>query len=115
MSINTARWLLALARQRWAQVALAVTAIIAGVLVIRAYHNAAEEARQEALQAQRDAKVLESARDADAAAVATREASRDTIRIEEETNRENTDEALAANPEWADQPVPPDIVRSLLD
>lgn len=69
--------------------------------------------RQEAREARTVAKQTEAYRKADDAAVATAQRTREAIRQKEATGLEATYDALEAHPDWANEPVPDDVLRSL--
>lgn len=94
----------------------AILLLIVGLYgAMRYYRGEAQEARQEAKEAKAVSKDLTAARRADVAAQEVLEATRQTIIEHERIGRESTEEALEANRDWADQPVPADVLDSLRD
>lgn len=98
------------------KVVLAGAVLIALVITVATCRGAqqdAQDARVEAEISNAGVEVLEGARRADDQAVANLEASKIAIRKAENENRKETDAALAKHSEWASEPVPDDVVRSL--
>lgn len=82
---------------------------------VRYYKGEAQEARQDAKEASRVSEDLTAARVADTASSEAHGAVLDTIKTNEEIGRAQTEAALDANRDWADQPVPADVLDSLRD
>lgn len=80
---------------------------------LRYYKGEAQEARQDAKEANRVSEDLTAARVADTASSEAHGAILDTIKITEEKGRAETEAALDAHRDWADQPVPDDVLDSL--
>lgn len=112
---KVAGWLLAPTRRKWVTVALTAALIAVAIMVVRHYRNEAVEARVDATIAEQGVETLDRARRADETATADLEVSRRAIRTDEVNNGVATDRALQAHPEWANQPVPDDVLGSLRD
>jgi hypothetical protein len=111
--LTAAKWVLG--GGRWKIVLIALTAILIALL----YHNwrSARAERDEArvaLDASRgEVALLRKAKVADDAAVTHNRVARTRIAAKEVTGRAKTEAALARHPDWADQPIPADIIDSL--
>lgn len=91
-----------------------VVALIASLwFAVRYYRGEAQEARQEAQEATRVSEDLTAARGADNAALGHLEGIREHIKQHEGKGRAETEAALEEHRDWADQPVPVDVLDSL--
>ena len=108
-----AAWLWSPARRKWVLVALTAALIAILIFQVRS-HRAQAEALTEALRAsQGEVALLRQARAADSAALSVTRETKAVIQTTEAHGLQRTREALAANPDWANQPVPPDVIGSL--
>lgn len=112
-----ARWLAGGGRWKVAAgviTTLAVAAALTLTLIkLRSVQRENTELSESLEAAKGEVDLLRKARTADAAAVTQRDAARIIIYKEEEAGRAKTEAALAANPDWANQPVPAAVLDSL--
>ena len=108
-------WLRDPAHRKWVVAAITVALIIATVLAIRHYRTEAVEARVDAEIAEAGVETLDQARRTDNKVQANLEQSKAAIRTREEEHRVATEDALQHHQDWANQPVPDDVLRSLRD
>lgn len=102
-------------RGRWKLAAVAITAILVAILIhqVRAGHKRETALREDLAASQGEVQLLRDAREADSRALAERDAVRTDITEKENKGRAKTEAALAANPNWANQPVPAAVLDSL--
>lgn len=93
----------------------AISATLIAILIFQVRsHRAKAEALTEALRAsQGEVALLRQARAADSAALSVTRETKTAIQTKEAHGLQRTREALAANPDWANTPVPPDVIGSL--
>lgn len=108
-------WLRDPAHRKWVMVAVTAVVVIASLLLARHWRSQAQEAAVEAEVANRGVEVLTSARDADSKAQASLGASKAAIDTNERVHRGITEDALQQHQDWANEPVPDDVLRSLRD
>lgn len=107
--------LLLLAYKYWRTSLAALGALLVAFLIwqVTSYRASTKELSADLLAAQGEVSLLRSAREADTAALAKRQEVR-TIIIEREAHGLSvTQKALANNPDWAAQPIPPAVLDSL--
>lgn len=107
------RWLFQPGRIK---ILVAALGLLYGAYLIHQVQQARQErdALTEALAAsQGEVDLLRTAREADASALATASAAKAVITSQERISVERTKSAIAANPRWANEPIPPDVVDSL--
>lgn len=92
---------------------LLVALILSLYAAVRYYRGEAQDARQDAEEAQEVSEDLTAARGADTRSSEAHGAILDTINTNEEIGRAETEAALDANSDWANQPVPADVLDSL--
>ena len=112
-SLTALGWFFSPLRRKWTAAVLVALLIGTLFLSVQWYRHAAQEARVEADVANAGVDTLEAARASDDASAASVQASRTAITQTESEARVKTEEALAANPDWAGQPVPADVLGSL--
>lgn len=108
-------WLWVKRSGHWKLVAAAMTAAIL-ILIIFSYRaNLRENAalKSDLVVAQGEVVLLEQARVSDSVAVSAVAAAKDTIAHTEAEQRVETIEALEAHPDWANEPIPDDVIHSL--
>lgn len=94
---------------------LLVALLLSLYAAMRYYRGEAQEARQDAQEAAQVSEDLTAARGADTRSSEAHGAILDTIQTNEEIGRAQTEAALDENRDWADQPVPADVLDSLRD
>jgi len=102
---------------RWIWAAGALISILMAILVwqVRASHGEIDTLRTDLAASEGEVALLRQAREADAAAMAARDASRASI-IEKEARRSAAlQAALSENEDWANTPVPAAVIDSLRD
>lgn len=108
-------WLRDPAHRKWVLATVTVVLVVAALLFARHWRSEALEARVDAEVAQNGVEVLEGARRADSNAQANLEASRTAIAEDEKKHRAETEDALRRHGDWANEPVPDDVLGSLLN
>lgn len=112
---NVLGWLRDPTHRKWVLAAITVAFLVAAVLVIRHYRSEAVEARVDATIAERGVETLDQARRTDNRVQADLAKTKAVIQTREEEHRVATEDALQRNADWANQPVPDDVLGSLRD
>lgn len=100
------------------KIALILLGAVLSVILIYSALSARSEreaAQRAAVAATERAQIVTKAREADDRAVIQNDKLKSDINKEEAASRAEADRALAAHPEWRDQPIPADVLNSLRD
>jgi hypothetical protein len=94
-----------------------ITALVAvlGVIVIALQWDRNDDLKDKNKELAGTVALHEAAREADQTALTHNVRAKDEVRVQDVRARKRIDKALEANPDWASEPIPADVLDSLRD